>query len=85
MATEKLKLTTRSERKLGPIHRLKATKRAMISDLPHYRHNTKNRTHIFKILNTSNAICGDNFKFLWVQGPVYKPSNINVVFSQYGP
>jgi len=39
----------------------------MNSDLPDYRHTTKDRIHVFKILNISNDICGDNFVYLWVQ------------------
>jgi len=57
------KLTAISKIKHGPIQRLKAIKRAMNSDLPDYRHITKNRTHVFKILNTSNDMFGDNFEF----------------------
>ena len=44
----------------------------MKSDWPDHRHNTKKktRTHVFKILNTTNTICGYNCESLWDQ--VYK-------------
>jgi len=31
------------------------------------RHNTKTRTHVFNILNTTNTFCGENCEFSWVQ------------------
>jgi hypothetical protein len=41
----------------------------------------KSRTHLFKILNTANTICGENCENI-MGSKVYKPRNINVLPSQ---
>jgi hypothetical protein len=44
MAIDKLKINHKTQKiKLGQIHKLKTTKKATNSDLPGYRHKTKNQ------------------------------------------
>jgi len=53
--------------KRTPIQKLKTIRKSMKSDLSDHRYNTKYHTHIFKVLHTTNTICGEHFVSSWVQ------------------
>jgi hypothetical protein len=57
----------------------------MKSDSPDHRLNTKTRRHIFKILNTTDIVCGVNCLSSRVQVYKYKHirSRINALFSKF--
>jgi hypothetical protein len=60
-------LTTKLKIKPGSIHRLKPLKEAQLRwTRPQTKH-SKTRTHVFKILNTTNTICGEKCASLCVQ------------------
>jgi hypothetical protein len=69
--------------KPGQIQKLK-TIRGNTNRLIRPQNTTPNsRKHVFKILNTTSIICGENCQSSsWVQ--VYKPRNINALFSKHG-
>ena len=80
MAIEKL--TTRLKNKTSTKPQIKHNKNHNLRRIrPQTQHN--NPEHIFKILNTTTTICGENCFFFFMDSKqVYTPININIVFSQ---
>ena len=82
MAIEKLKINYKTQLKIKPrpIHKLRTIKGAMNSDWSTTDMTQKFRTYVFKFLTLSV----EKTVHLHMFKCVYKPSNINVVFSHCG-
>ena len=67
-----------SKMKPGPVHKLKTIKRAMNSVWSDHGHDAEIQNSCIYILNTTNAICGENMNLRGFK-EVYKQRNIYVL------